>query len=44
MLVTDAQKEVRSTYAGEFFGQLVSGVVWLASAVLGTWVSPRARG
>jgi hypothetical protein len=42
MLVTDAQKEVRTTYAGGFFGQFISGVVWLASAVLGTWVSQRS--
>ena len=42
MLVKDAQKEVRTVYAGGFFGQLVSSTLWLVSAALGTWVSPRA--
>ena len=42
MLVADAQREVRSVYAGGFFGQLVSGVLWLTSAALGTWRTPRA--
>ena len=42
MLVEDAQKEVRTVYAGGFFGQLVSGAIWLVSAGLATWASPRA--
>jgi hypothetical protein len=42
MLVADAQKEVRTMYAGGLFGQLVSGMVWLASAVLATWASQRS--
>jgi hypothetical protein len=42
MLVAEAQREVRTVYAGGFFGQLVSGLLWLASASLGTWRSPRA--
>ena len=42
MLVKDAQKEVRTVYAGGFFGQLVSSTLWLVSAALGTWVSPHA--
>jgi len=29
-------------YIGGFWGQLVSSVIWLASAALGTWVSPKA--
>ena len=41
MLVGDAQREVRTVYAGGFFGHLVSGVIWLASAALATWGSPR---
>jgi hypothetical protein len=42
MLVKDAQKEVRTVFVGGFWGQLVSSVIWLASAALGTWVSPRS--
>lgn len=40
--VTDAQRDVRATFVGGFFGQLVSGVLWLASAALGTWGSTRS--
>ena len=29
-------------YVGGFFGQLVSGVVWLIAAAIATWVSPGA--
>ena len=42
MLVSEAQREVRTTYAGGFFGQLVSGALWLVSAALGTWETSRA--
>ena len=42
MLVEDAQREVRTVFVGGFWGQLVSSVIWLASATLGTWVSSRA--
>jgi hypothetical protein len=42
MDVQDAQREVRFVYLGGFWGQLVSSVIWLVSATLGTWVSPRA--
>ena len=42
MNVSEAQREVRSTYIGGFVGQLVSGALWLASAALATWVSQRA--
>ena len=42
MLVKDAQREVRTVFAGGFWGQLVSSALWLASAFLGTWVTPRA--
>ncbi len=41
MLVRDAQRDVRSTFLGGFAGQLVSGALWLLSAALGTWGSPR---
>ena len=42
MDIQDAQREVRSVYVGGFWGQLVSSIIWLASAAVGTWVSPKA--
>ncbi len=42
MLVQDAQREVRTVFVGGFWGQLVAAAVWLASAALGTWATPRA--
>ena len=42
MDIQDAQREVRSVYIGGFWGQLVSSILWLVSAALGTWVSPKA--
>jgi|SRR5580704_4929039 hypothetical protein len=42
MLVQDAQRDVRTVFVGGFWGQLVSSIVWLASAALGFWASPRA--
>ena len=42
MDIQDAQREVRSVYIGGFWGQLVSSVIWLVSAAVGTWVSPKA--
>jgi hypothetical protein len=42
LLVQDAQREVRTVFVGGFWGQLVSSALWLASAALGVWVSPRA--
>lgn len=42
MDIQDAQREVRSVYIGGFWGQLVSSVIWLASAALGTWSTPKA--
>ena len=41
MDVQEAQREVRSVYVGGFWGQLVSSVIWLVSAALGTWVTPK---
>ena len=38
----DAQREVRTVFIGGFWGQLVVSAMWLASAALGTWVTPRA--
>lgn len=42
MHIEDAQRENRSVYIGGFWGQLVSSIIWLVSAALGTWVSPKA--
>ena len=42
MPVALAQRDVRRTFRGGFAGQLVSGVLWLASASVATWWSPRA--
>ena len=42
MEIADAQFDMRSRFAGAFYGHLVSGVLWLASAVLATWSTPRA--
>ena len=42
MDIQDAQRENRSVYIGGFWGQLVSSIIWLASAAVGTWVSPKA--
>ena len=42
MEIQDAQRESRSVFIGGFWGQLVSSVIWLVSAALGTWVTPKA--
>lgn len=42
MNVSEAQQEVRLTYVGGFYGQLVSGAIWLVSAALTTWGTQRA--
>src|SRR5215204_1523042 len=42
MIIGDAQREIRTRFAGAFYGQLVSGVLWLISAALATWRGPRA--
>lgn len=41
MQIHDAQKEVRTVFIGGSIGQAVSGIIWLISAALGTWVSVR---
>jgi hypothetical protein len=40
MEVQAAQKEMRSVYLGGAVGQAVSGLLWLISAVLGTFATP----
>jgi hypothetical protein len=42
MDIQQAQREVRSVYIGGFVGQLVLSVIWLVSAALGTWSTPRS--
>ena len=42
MKISDAQYEMRTRFVGGFYGQLVSGVLWLVSASLAVWNSPRA--
>lgn len=42
MNIADAQSDVRRVFVGGFFGQLVSGVLWLLAAAVGTWGSPAA--
>jgi hypothetical protein len=36
-----AQKEMRDVFLNGSVGQLVSGVIWLAAAALGTWGTPK---
>ena len=40
MNIVEAQKEIRSHFAGGFYGQLVSSVLWAISAFLATFASP----
>jgi hypothetical protein len=42
MDIGDAQREMRIRSAGGFYGQLVSGMLWLVSASLAAWSTPRA--
>lgn len=42
MNILDSQREMRSAFLGGFAGQLVSGLIWLIAAALGTWLSPVA--
>ncbi|HVT38606.1 MAG TPA: hypothetical protein VHE78_06170 [Gemmatimonadaceae bacterium] len=42
MQIANAQREVRTHFVGGFYGQLVSGVLWLGAASLATWSTPRA--
>jgi hypothetical protein len=39
MIISDAQKEVRSVYLGAFSGLLVTSAIWFLSAAAGTWRS-----
>jgi hypothetical protein len=39
MMIAEAQRDVRMVFLGGFAGQLVSGVLWLLSAMLATFAS-----
>lgn len=41
MDIAIAQQDVRRTFRGGFVGQLVSALVWAASAAAATWSTPR---
>ena len=41
MLVSDAQREMRTVYVGGLAGQLVSAGIWLASALATSLLTPR---
>jgi hypothetical protein len=41
MRIVDAQQEMRVRYQGGFYGQLVSGTLWLLSAGLAVWMDAR---
>lgn len=40
MEIREAQREMRRRFVGGFYGQLVSGVLWLVSASIATWGRP----
>lgn len=42
MDIRSAQQDVQTTFLRGSVGQAVSGVIWLVSAILGTWVSERS--
>src|SRR4051812_34023992 len=42
MTISAAQLELRTRFLGGFYGQLVSGTLWLLSASLAVWRGPRA--
>lgn len=42
MDIKTAQQDVQTTFVRGSIGQMVSGAIWLISAILGTWVSVRS--
>jgi hypothetical protein len=42
MDIQDAQREMRSVYVGGFVAHLILSAIWLISAALGTWATPKA--
>jgi hypothetical protein len=41
MNIQDAQCEIRTVFRGGFAGQLVSGIFWLISAAMSTWIDQK---
>jgi hypothetical protein len=41
MTIEEAQRDVRATYLGGFPGQIISGLIWIASASFATWSTPK---
>jgi hypothetical protein len=42
MTISEAQLEIRTRFVGGFYGQFVSGTLWLTAAGLAVWRGPRA--
>ena len=42
MMIGEAQLEMRTRFVGGFYGQIVSGTLWLTAAGLAVWHGPRA--
>ena len=42
MTISEAERAIRTHFVGGFYGQLVSGLLWLTSAGLAVWRGPRA--
>jgi hypothetical protein len=42
MNIVDAQRENRFRFSGGFYGQAVSGLIWLVSAGFASWGSPQS--
>jgi len=42
MTIEEAQHDLRAMYIGGFPGQIVSGLIWIASASLATWSTPKS--
>ena len=40
MTISEAQLEIRTRFVGGFYGQAVSGLLWLLSAGLADWRGP----
>lgn len=42
MTIEEAQRDVRATYIGGYPGAIVSGLIWMVSASLASWSTPRS--
>ena len=42
MTIREAQLEIRTRFVGGFYGQFVSGTLWLTAAGMAVWRGPRA--